>query len=545
MISALLPIAMESKYGNPAINVAVFAIFVVATMGIVIYVSRQKTKATDFYTGGAAFSGRQNGLAITGDYLSAAAFLGVTGAIALAGYDGLLYSVGFFVALLLALYLVAEPMRNTGKFTMADVLSFRMEQKPIRTAAATSTLVISFVYLLAQMAGAGGLVALLLGVSDKNQQSLVIALVGALMVAYVLIGGMKGTTWVQMIKAVLLISGAAIMAIMVMFGEGFNLNSLLISAQQAGMDPATGSGADLLSPMVKYGKTEWTKLSFLSLSLALIAGPSGLPHVLMRFYTVPTAKEARRSAGWAIIVVGMFGLLPRVLGWGAATVGGQTEIGAAPGGANAAAPMLALNLGGEIFMGIISGVAFATILAVVAGLTITASASFAHDVYNEIIKGGNADPETEVKVARITSVVIGILAILGGIVANGQNIAFLISLAFAVAASANLPSILYTLYWRRFTTRGSVWSIYTGLISSVLLILFSPAISGSKTAMLGEKVDFAFFPLDNPALVSVPLAFLAGWLGTVTSKERGDVELAKEMEVRSMTGAGAGAAIMH
>ena len=529
-----------NEYGNPLINIAVFAIFVIATMAVVIVVSRQKQKAQDFYTGGAAFSGRQNGLAITGDYLSAAAFLGVTGAIALYGYDGFLYSVGFFVALLLALYLVAEPMRNTGKFTMADVLSFRMEQKPVRTAAATSTLVISFVYLLAQMAGAGGLVALLLGVADKNMQSVVIAVVGILMVGYVLIGGMKGTTWVQMIKAVLLVSGAGVMTFLVLMGDGFNLDSLAAKAVEA----ATSTD-NLLAPMGQYGTTIWTKLSFLSLALALVAGPSGLPHVLMRFYTVPTAKEARRSAVWAIILVGIFFLFTLVLGLGAAKLVGQEEIMAAPGGANAAAPLLALDLGGEIFMGIISGVAFATILAVVAGLTITASASFAHDVYNSILKDGKADPAEEVRVARITSVVIGILSILGGILANGQNIAFLISLAFAVAASANLPSILYTLYWKRFTTRGSVWSIYTGLISATLLIIFSPSISGSPTAMLGEDVNFAWFPLTNPALVSVPLAFLAGFIGTITSKERGDEEFAIEMDVRSMTGAGAGGAIDH
>jgi cation/acetate symporter len=286
-------------------------------------------------------------------------------------------------------------------------------------------------------------------------------------------------------------------------------------------------------------------LSFLSLSLALIAGPSGLPHVLMRFYTVPTAKEARRSAVWAIVLVGVFFLFTLVLGLGAAKLVGQQTILAAPGGANSAAPLLALNLGGEIFMGVISGVAFATILAVVAGLTITASASFAHDVYNSIIKDGKASPEKEVKVARITSVVIGVLAILGGILANGQNIAFLISLAFAVAASANLPSILYTMYWKRFNTRGSVWSIYAGLVSSIVLIVFSPSISGSKTAMLGEAVNFAWFPLTNPALISVPLAFLAGWIGTITSPVRGDEELAVEMEVRSLTGAGAGEAISH
>ncbi|MHA6509337.1 solute symporter family protein [Tessaracoccus sp. MC1627] len=541
----MMSLLETAQYGNPLINIAVFAIFVAATLAVVIVVSRQKTKASDFYTGGAQFSGRQNGLAITGDYLSAAAFLGVTGAIAIYGYDGLLYSVGFFVALLLALYLVAEPMRNTGKYTMADVLSFRMNQKPVRTAAATSTLVISFVYLLAQMAGAGGLVALLLGVSDKNMQGVVIALVGLLMIVYVLIGGMKGTTWVQMIKAVLLVSGAAVMTFLVLMGEGFNLDALALGAQQAALDATTGNGIDLLQPMARYGATEWTKLSFLSLSIALIAGPSGLPHVLMRFYTVPTAKEARKSAVWAIILVGVFFLFTLVLGLGAAKLVGQQAIVAAPGGANSAAPLLALTLGGEIFMGVISGIAFATILAVVAGLTITASASFAHDVYNSILKDGKADPAQEVRVARYTSVVVGVLAILGGIVANGQNIAFLISLAFAVAASANLPSILYTLYWKRFNTRGSVWSIYTGLISAVLLIVFSPAISGSPTSMFGESVDFSWFPLDNPALVSVPMAFLAGWLGTVTSKQRGDEEFAIEMEVRSMTGAGAGEAISH
>ncbi len=538
-------IALQTTYGNPMINIAVFAVFVAATLGIVIAVTRQKAKASDFYTGGAAFSGRQNGLAITGDYLSAAAFLGVTGAIALYGYDGLLYSVGFFVAWIVALFLVAEPLRNTGKYTMADVLSFRMNQKPVRTAAATSTLVISFVYLLAQMAGAGGLVALLLGVSDRTMQSLVIALVGALMVVYVLIGGMKGTTWVQMIKAVLLVGGAAIMAVLVLWGSGFNLSGLLHSAQSAALDPAVGSGRDLLRPMQQYGASDFTKLSFLSLSIALVAGPSGLPHVLMRFYTVPTAKEARRSAVWAIGLVGAFFLITLVLGMGAAQLVGQKAILAAPGAANSAAPLLALHLGGEVFMGVISVVAFATILTVVAVSSNTTSASFAHDVYNSILKDGQADPEQEVRVARITSVVIGVLAIVGGIVANGQNIAFLISLAFAVAASANLPSILYTMYWRRFNTRGSVWSIYTGLVSSVLLIVFSPAISGSKTSMLGQAVNFAWFPLTNPALVSVPLAFLAGWIGPVTSPVRGDAELAAEMEVRSMTGAGAGEAIAH
>ncbi|HRA76864.1 MAG TPA: cation acetate symporter [Propionicimonas sp.] len=522
--------------GNPLINIAIFGAFVLATLVVVIRVTRNSEKrAGSFYTGGAAFSGRQNGLAITGDYLSAATFLGVPGAIAIYGYDGLLYSVGFFVALLLALYLVAEPLRNTGQYTMADVLSFRMNQRPVRTAAALSTLTVSFVYLLAQMAGAGGLVALLLGVTDPAGQSLVIAIVGVVMIVYVLIGGMKGTTWVQMIKATLLFAGGAVMAIWVMAKNGFNLSTLLGNA--AAVHP---KGDAVLQPMLQYGASPITKLSFVSLAIALILGPSGLPHVLMRFYTVPTAKEARRSAVYAIALVGTFFLFTLVLGYGALQLVGYDTILKAPGKANSAAPLLALNLGGEVFMGLISGVAFATILAVVAGLTITASASFAHDFYNAVLKHGRSDPAQEVKVARITAVVIGVLAIVGGIAANGQNIAFLVSLAFAIAASANLPSILMTLYWKKFTTRGSVWSIYTGLASSILLIVFSPAISSPTWTN-----PVAWFPLTSPAIVSIPLAFLAGWLGTVTSREPADAELLAEMEVRSMTGAGAAEAVAH
>jgi cation/acetate symporter len=528
-------VTLLESTGNPVINIAIFAVFVIVTMGIVIKVTRNSAKkATSFYTGGGAFSGRQNGLAITGDYLSAAAFLGVTGAIAVYGYDGLLYSVGFFIALLLALYLVAEPLRNTGKYTMADVLSFRMNQKPVRTAAAISTLTISLVYLLAQMAGAGGLVALLLGVTNPVWQAVVIAGVGVIMMIYVLVGGMKGTTWVQMIKAVLLVTGATVMAAMVLFNHGFNLSELLGSANSARQ---AVDGKSILTPGLQYGKDWITRLSFLSLAIALVAGPSGLPHVLMRFYTVPSAKEARRSAVYAIVLVGFFFLLTLVLGYGAAELVGVKTILAAPGKANSAAPLLALHLGGEVLMAVISGVAFATILAVVAGLTITASASFAHDVYNSVIKSGKADPAQEVKVARIAAVVIGILAIIGGILANGQNIAFLVSLAFGVAASANLPSILMTMYWKRFTTRGSVWSIYTGLISSIVLIIFSPAVVTSG--------PLAIFPLTNPTIVSLPLAFLAGIIGTLTSKLPADEDLQAEMEVRSMTGAGAEGAVAH
>jgi len=531
-------IQLES-YGNPAINIAVFALFVAATLGIVIAVTRQKSKASDFYTGGGAFSGRQNGLAITGDYLSAAAFLGVTGAIALYGYDGLLYSVGFLVAWLVALLLVAEPLRNTGKYTMADVLSFRMRQKPVRLAAAISTLAVSLFYLLAQMAGAGALVSLLLGISSPVGQNIVIAIVGLLMVGYVLIGGMKGTTWVQIIKAILLILGAAVMTIWVLAMVGFNFSELLSQAMST--TKADGSEINLLAPMERYKDP----LALVSLGIALVLGASGLPHVLMRFYTVPTAKEARRSVTWAIGLIGAFYLFTMVLGYGAAWLVGPEAIKDMPGGANAAAPALAYELGGTVLMAIIAGVAFATILAVVAGLTITASASFAHDIYNSVLRDGKASPEKEVKVARTTSVTIGLLAIVGGIVANGQNIAFLVALAFAVAASANLPSILYSLYWRRFSTAGAVWSIFGGLITAVVLIIFSPAVSGMPSSMFPD-VNFAWFPIDSPAIVSVPVGFFLGWLGSVLRPD-GDTfaDQAAEMEVRSMTGAGAEGALDH
>ncbi|WP_129336916.1 cation acetate symporter [Cellulomonas endophytica] len=524
--------------GNPFVNIAIFLAFVVVTLVIVVRVARGPRQAGDFYHGGRSFSGRQNGIAIAGDYLSAASFLGIAGAVAVYGYDGLLYSIGFLVAWLVALLLVAEPLRNTGKYTMADVLSFRMRQRPVRTAAAISTMAVSFFYLLAQMAGAGGLVALLLGVDDRLGQSLTIAVVGALMIVYVLVGGMKGTTWVQIIKAVLLIVGAGAMTVWVLVLNGGNLSTLL--ARAATDHP---EGDRILEPMLQYGASGTTKLGFISLAIALVLGAAGLPHVLMRFYTVPTAREARRSVTWAIGLIGAFYLFTLILGFGAAYLVGTEEILAAPGGANSAAPALAYELGGVLLLGVIAAVAFATILAVVAGLTITAAASFAHDVYNGVLKRGQADPEKEVRVARVTAVVVGLVSILGGVLANGQNVAFLVSLAFAIAASANLPSILYSLYWRRFNTRGSVWSIYGGLGSALVLIVFSPVVTGTETSMV-PGVDLAWFPLSNPALVSVPLGFFLGWLGTVTSHEDNALKSA-EMEVRSLTGAGAERAVTH
>ena len=417
---------------------------------------------------------------------------------------------------------------------MADVLSFRLKQRPVRLAAATSTLTVSLFYLLAQMAGGGGLVALLLDIKGRTGQSVVIAVVGVLMIVYVLIGGMRGTTWVQIIKAVLLISGAAVMTVMVLAKFGLDFSSILGSAQQAISGSANEAVAnrDVLAPGAQYGGSTTSKVNLISLGLALVLGTAGLPHVLMRFYTVPTAKEARRSVVWAIGLIGAFYLFTLALGYGAAAIVGPDRILAAAGGQNSAAPLLAYQLGGVILLGIISAVAFATILAVVAGLTITASASLAHDVYASVMKSHKVTEDEQVRVSRITAVMLGILAIGLGILANGQNIAFLVALAFAVAAAANLPTILYSLYWRRFNTRGALWSMYGGLISTIVLIVFSPAVSGAKTAMI-PNMDFAWFPLANPEIVSIPLAFILGIIGTLTSSERGDPAVDAEFEVRS------------
>ncbi|MTE23400.1 cation acetate symporter [Microbacterium sp. ZXX196] len=520
---------------NPILNMSIFAAFVAVTMFIVIRASRNNASAADYYAGGRSFTGPQNGFAISGDYLSAASFLGIVGAIAVNGYDGFLYSIGFLVAWLVALLLVAELMRNTGKFTMADVLSFRLRQAPVRMAAAVTTLAVCFFYLLAQMAGAGGLVSLLMGIDGAIGQSIVIAVVGVIMVLYVLIGGMKGTTWVQIVKAFLLIGGGIVMSIWVLALNGFSINALLESAVAA-----SPQGEAILSPGLKYANP----LDFLSLGLALVLGTAGLPHVLMRFYTVPTAKEARRSVVWAIWLIGLFYLLTLVLGYGAGALVGPEQIEAAPGGVNSAAPLLANALGGPLLMGFISAVAFATILAVVAGLTITASASFAHDIYANVWKKGKVTGDGEVRVARMTTLVVGALAIVGGIGVQGQNVAFLVALAFAVAASANLPTILFSLFWRGFTTMGAVLSMYGGLAAAVILIVLSPVFSGSDTSVF-PGIDIAVFPLTNPGIVSIPVGFLLGFVGSFIGRGSEDPKVAAEMEVRSLTGHGAEKAVEH
>ena len=538
------------------LTTVLFLAVVALTVGITIWASRQTSGTTDYYAGGRSFSGFQNGLAISGDYMSAASFLGISGAIALFGYDGFLYSIGFLVAWLVALLLVAELLRNSGRYTMADQLAYRMRQRPVRTAAATSTVVVSIFYLLAQMVGAGALVTLLLGVDDQWVKNLTIVGVGLLMVFYVTVGGMKGTTWVQIVKAVLLMTGTLLITVLVLAEFNFNLSDLLGAASEN-----TGKGEAFLQPGLRYGSSLTAQIDFISLGLALVLGTAGLPHILIRFYTVPTSQAARKSVLWAIGLIGSFYLMTLALGFGAAALLDTTSEGneVAASGGNLASPLLAEavgggegSTGGAVLLALIAAVAFATILAVVAGLTLTSASSVAHDLYASVFKHGTAGEKEEVRVAKLAAFVIGGIAIALAIPAQKLNIAFLVALAFAVAASANLPSILYNLFWRRFNTRGATWSIYGGLLSSVILVFFSPVVSGKTDPNTGANLslfplgtDFSWFPLENPGLVSIPLGFFFGWLGTVTSKEPESIERYDELEVRSLTGAGAEGAVVH
>ena len=520
--------------GDPTTTVSVFVGFVLMTLYVVYRVSNRNATASDYYVAGGNITGAQNGIALAGDWLSAASFLGVAGAIAVHGYDGFLYSVGFLVAWLLELMLIAELVRNTGRFTMGDVIAYRMKPRPVRAAAANTALVISFFYMVAQMASAGGLVALLLDVQSKFGQALVLVFVGIVMVLYVLIGGMKGTTWVQIIKALLLLVCVTLMAIFLLGKFSYNLSDLL---DRAAAHSPLGQG--LLQPGAQYGGSQTSRLDFVSLAMAIVLGISCLPHIMMRFYTVPSAREARRSVVWITWTMIIFYLATLFLGYGATALVGSEAIQHAPGKENSAALLLAHRIGGSPLLGVVAAIAFATILAVVAGLTLTASAAFAHDVYANVIKRGKASAESEIRVARLTALVVGVLSTAGGIAAIGQNAAFMVSLALALAASANLPTVLYSLFWRRFNTAGTLWSMYTGLVSSIVLIVFSPAVSGKESSMFPD-VDFHWFPLSNPGLVSIPLAFFAGFVGTLFGGKEQDPARQAEMEVRSLTGVGSG-----
>ncbi|HEY9335685.1 MAG TPA: cation acetate symporter [Kribbella sp.] len=546
MNALLVPLATEP--GNRTLTISLFTAVVAVTLYITWWASRQNKTAADYYAGGRSFSGAQNGLAISGDYMSAASFLGISGSIALYGYDGFLYSIGFLVAWLVALLLVAELLRNSGRFTMADQLAFRMKQRPVRTAAATSTIVVSIFYLLAQMVGAGSLVGLLLGVKSDGVKAAVIVLVGALMIVYVTIGGMKGTTWVQIVKAVLLMAGTVLITFLVLVKFHFNLSDLLGTAAEK-----SGKGEAFLQPGLLYGKDLTGQIDFLSLGLALVLGTAGLPHILIRFYTVPDSRSARRSVQWAIGLIGAFYLMTLALGFGAAALldtGKGSAVEVSKG--NVASPLLAESVGGgadstggAILLALIAAVAFATILAVVAGLTLTSASSFAHDLYANVIAKQKPTEQQELRVARFAAIGIGAVSIALAIPAQKLNIAFLVALAFAVAASANLPALLYNLFWKRFNTAGATWSIYGGLISAVVLVIFSPVVSGNGDKSMITGADFQWFPLSNPGIVSIPLGFLFGVLGTYLGKDRTSEARYNELSVRAMTGAGAEGPAKH
>ena len=546
------------------LTLVLFLLMVAATIAITVWARRYTRDATDFHSGGRGFKPWQNGFAIASDYMSAASFLGIAGILALSGYDGFLYSIGFLVAWLVALMLVAELLRNSGRFTLADVLSFRMRQRPVRTATAVSTMTVSVFYLLAQMVGAGALIALLLGIREGETflgmnadvaSNVGIVLVGLLMVFYVALGGMKGTTWVQIVQACVLLGGAAILALMVLVEYNFNLSGLLGDAAEA-----SGLGTAFLEPGQRYGvevpgdaaQTMWNKLDLISLGLALVLGTAGLPHILIRFYTVPDSRSARKSVNWGIGLIGAFYLMTLVLGFGAAAIVGAEAITAQNPAGNTAAPQLAQQVGanaggsgiGSIMLALIASAAFAAILSTVAGLVIASSSSLAHDLYNSVIKRGKATDREEVVVAKFAAVGVGAVAIVLAIFAQDLNVAFLVALAFAVAASANLPTLLLSLFWKRFNTAGAVAGIYGGLIACIGLVVFSPVFSGSENSLLGEGVDIAWFPMSNPGLVSIPIGVACAVVGTLTSSESRPDRFAT-LQVRALTGAGSERAERH
>lgn len=517
---------------TPALGM--FLAFVGLTLVITWFSARKASGSAAYFAAGRSITGWQNGLAVAGDYMSAASFLGISGMICFAGYDGFMYSVGFLVAYLTVLLVVAEPLRNAGKYTMADLLAYRLKPRPVRALAALSTLVVSTFYMIAQMVGAGGIIEQLIGVSFAPA----VIGVGILMLVYVVFGGMLATTWVQIIKALLLMGGALALSLMVLAKHDYSLANFFAAVSQADY-AGTAEPKNLLDPGLKFGATAsnpWGPLDFVSLALGLVLGTAGLPHILVRFYTVPDAKTARVSVGWAIGIIGAFYILTTFFGFGAATILEKSAILTADGkpNTNMVAPILAHALGGEFFFAFISAVAFATILAVVAGLTMSASTSFAHDFYSNVLHHGKeVGPEKEVRVARITAFFVGAISIgLAIALGNSVNAAMLVGLAFAVAASANLPVIVLSIFWKRFNTVGACCGLGFGLLISILLILLSP------NGVFGK--EHALFPLENPGILSIPLGFLAAWLGTILSqRDLASESRFAELNFRAQTGLGA------
>ena len=532
--------------------ISMFAIFVVFTLFVTKWAAAKTKSTADFYTAGGGITGFQNGLAIAGDYMSAASFLGISAAVMASGFDGLIYSIGFLVGWPIITFLMAERLRNLGKFTFADVAAFRFKQAPVRIFAASGTLVVVAFYLIAQMVGAGQLIKLLFGL----EYWIAVVIVGSLMMVYVLFGGMTATTWVQIIKACMLLGGATFMALSVLWHFGFSPEAMFAGAVQIKtdlalkdgktMDVAMKIGSSIMGP----GNFVKDPISAISFGMALMFGTAGLPHILMRFFTVPSAKEARKSVMWATGWIGYFYLLTFIIGFGAITfVLTNPEFldakGALKGGGNMAAIHLANAVGGNVFLGFISAVAFATILAVVAGLTLSGASAVSHDLYATVIKNGRADGASELRVSKATTIALGILAVILGIVFEKQNIAFMVSLAFAIAASANFPVLFMSVLWKDCTTKGAVIGGFLGLISSVGLTVVSPSV---WEATLGNPKGSAWFPYTSPALFSMAIGFIGIWLFSILDNSaRAKLDRAGFLaqQVRSETGIGASGASGH
>jgi cation/acetate symporter len=500
-------------------SIVIFFMFVAISLYITYWAAKKTKTTSEFYAADRSISGFQNGLALAGDYMSAASFLGIAGMVSLKGYDGLIYSIGFLVGWPLVMFLIAEPLRNLGKFTFADVVAFRLKQRPVRISSSFGSLSTIIFYLIAQMVGAGSLITILFGLPYEAA----VIIVGLVMISYVLFGGMLATTWVQIIKAVLLLGGATFLVIMTLSHFGMNPLNLIEQAATMYGDKVLAPGGFVTNP--------WDAIS---LGIALILGTAGLPHILMRFFTVPDAKQARKSVFIATGFIGYFYILTFVIGFGAMVLVGQDVITGIDKGGNMAALLLAESVGGQFFLGFIAAVAFATILAVVAGLTLSGASTLSHDLYVSVFKKGKSDEAGEVKVAKIATLLIGILAITLGLIFKGQNVAFMVGLAFSIAASANFPSLLLSILWKRFTTKGAVASILTGAGLAIILIFLSPTVW--VDILKNEK---AIFPLKNPALFSMTAAFLAGIIVSLFTKEEEAIKKFEDEKLRTYLGIGA------
>jgi cation/acetate symporter len=496
-----------------------FVIFIGLSFLITWWAAKRTRSTKDFYAAGGSVTALQNGLALAGDYMSAASFLGIAGMVALNGFDGLIYSIGFLVGWPVVVCLIAEPLRNLGRFTFTDVVAFRLQQTPVRVAAAAGSLAVVAFYLIAQMVGAGNLIRLLFGLDYE----IAVAIVGMVMLAYVLFGGMIATTWVQIVKAVLLLSGAFMLAFMVLLPFSFNPLALFSAA-------ANEYGQSVLAP----GRLVSDPIDAISLGLALMFGTAGLPHILMRFYTVPDGRTARVSVMYATALIGGFYLLTFILGFGAMVLVGQTAIQAVDAGGNMAAPLLAQAVGGQAFLGFIAAVAFATILAVVAGLTLAGAAALSHDVYVHVFRHGHASEKEELLVARAATILLAVFAIILGILFKGQNVAYMVGLAFAIAASANFPALILSMFWKPFTTRGAQASILFGTFATLVLIYVSPTV---QIDLLGHET--AWFPYRNPGLFTITLSFAVGvvvsWLTPEPSAKEGFANLEQQIHFGELT----------